>query len=179
MLANVKVVEKWGDLFRIRARLRARSRGRMDWASWLTFGENMKIIEWVARIILGVGFVVFGGMYFVMPMPNVPPANEVAGAWIAGIAVAPHYLTIVKIFELLGGALVLSGFALPLGLTLLAPLVFNIVYYNTYLSAQPGIDLLLTIAGLTLAWIYRANFAPLFCGRSASCGTASCTTPPQ
>lgn len=128
----------------------------------------MKIIEWIARIVLGLGFMVFGGMYFVMTPPNVPPANEVAAAWITGIAGAPHYLTIVKIFELLGGALVLSGCALPLGLVILAPIVFNIVYYNTYLSGQPGIDILLALTGLVLAWIYRASFAPLFCGR-ASC----------
>lgn len=125
-----------------------------------------KIVEWLCRIILGGGFVVFGGMYFVMVMEGPPPANEVALAWISGLAKAPFYLTIVKIVELLGGALVLSGIALPFGLIILAPIVINIVYFNTYLSHQPGIDLILLAAGLILAWTYRERMAPLF--RSAS-----------
>jgi uncharacterized membrane protein YphA (DoxX/SURF4 family) len=129
----------------------------------------MKIIEWLCRIVLGLGFVVFGALYFLpIEMQQPPPANPLAGAWIAGLAGAPHYLTIVKTFEILGGLLVITGIALPLGLLLLAPLVLNIVYYNSYLSAQPGIDLILLTAGLLLAWLYWPSFKPLFC-RSRSC----------
>lgn len=129
----------------------------------------MKIAEWICRIILGLGFVVFGALYFLpIEMQQPPPANPIAGAWIAGLSGAPHYLSLVKVVELLGGALVLTGIALPLGLILLAPLVINIVYFNSYLSAQPGIDLLLLTAGLVLAWMYWPQFKPLF-SRSRCC----------
>ncbi len=123
----------------------------------------MKIIEWICRILLGAGFIFFGISYF-LPLfaPPPPAANEVAQAWIAGLASAPYYLTMVKVVELLCGALILSGIALPLGLVMLAPIVINLVYFNTFLSHQPGIDLILLVLGLVLAWIYRERFRPLF-----------------
>jgi uncharacterized membrane protein YphA (DoxX/SURF4 family) len=123
----------------------------------------MKIVEWICRIALGGGFIVFGALYFMPSLPPPPPAaNEVAQAWIAGLAGAPYYLTMVKVVELLCGVLILSGIALPLSLVMLAPIVINLVYFNTFLSKQPGIDLVLLVLGLVLASIYRARFKPLF-----------------
>lgn len=124
----------------------------------------MKILEIIARIILGGGFVVFGANHFYpfIPMPPPPVMDDLAKAWIMGLAGAPKYLTIVKVFELVGGLMVLTGVALPLGLLFLAPLVFNIVYYNTFLLNAPGIDIVLMCAGLFLAWRRWSSFKPLF-----------------
>ena len=123
----------------------------------------MKVLEWMCRILVGLGFVVFALMFFIPIVPSPPPPeSEVARAWIAGLAGAPGYLTLVKCVELLGGVLVLTGVALPLGLVLLAPVVINIVYFNSFLAGSPGIDLVLLASGVALGLIYRQRFVTLF-----------------
>jgi uncharacterized membrane protein YphA (DoxX/SURF4 family) len=131
----------------------------------------MKYLAWAARIVLGLGFVVFGINYFVPFLPvEMPEMTDAAKAWISGLTGAPHYMTIVKVVELLGGAMVLLGFALPLGLILLAPLVVNIVYFNSYLLNAPGIDLILLPSGLFLACRYWGAFCGLWTKKTGCCG---------
>jgi putative oxidoreductase len=130
----------------------------------------MKYLDCAARIFLGLGFVVFGLNYFVPFLPiNMPEMSDVAKAWIGGLGGAPHYLTIVKIVELLGGAMVLTGRALPLGLILLAPLVVNIVYFNSYLLGAPGVDVLLLVSGLFLGYRNWSCFRGLLTKKTACC----------
>jgi putative oxidoreductase len=91
----------------------------------------MKIAVLVARILLGLTFLVFGLNGFLnflhMPMPPGP-----AGQYM-GVLFVSHYLHAVCVVEVIGGVLLLSGQFIPLGLVLLGPVLFNILLFHTFL----------------------------------------------
>jgi len=120
----------------------------------------------IARITLGLAFFVFGlnGFLHFLPQPPMsgPPAN------FAGALFATGYMfPLIKGTEVLAGVLLLSNRFVPLALTLLAPIVVNIVAFHAFL-APSGIALPIVIVamGLYLAYTERAVFAPLLQAKS-------------
>ena len=91
----------------------------------------MKIAVIVARILLGLIFLIFGLNGFLnflhMPMPPGP-----AGQYM-GVLFVSHYLAVVLLLEVVGGALLLSGQFIPLALVLLGPVLFNILLFHMFL----------------------------------------------
>jgi len=91
----------------------------------------MKIAVLVARILLGLMFLVFGLNGFLnflhMPMPPGP-----AGQYM-GVLFLSHYLHVVFLLEVIGGVLLLSGQFIPLGLVLLGPVLFNVLLFHAFL----------------------------------------------
>ena len=80
----------------------------------------MKIAALICRILLGLVFFVFGLNKLVPFIPaSMPPGD--AGAWSL-LMVQHHWMTVVGVFEIVGGLLLLSGRLVPLGLTLVAPI---------------------------------------------------------
>ena len=125
-----------------------------------------------ARILLGLIFVVFGlnGFLHFLPQPPMsgPPAD------FAGAMIATGYLfPLVKGTEVVGGALLLSGRLVPLSLTLLAPVIVNIVAFHLFL-APSGLPLPFVIVALEifLARSYRSAFAPLLQVNAEPSGTS-------
>ncbi len=112
----------------------------------------------VARVLLGLGFVVFGlnGFLNFMPMPE-PPAS--AGAFLGALAATGYMFPLIKGTEVLVGALLLGNRFVPLALTLLAPVMVNIVLFHAVL-APAGIAMTLVFLALHLylAWSYRDSF---------------------
>ena len=47
-------------------------------------------------------------------------------------------IKVVKVLELLGGLMLLSGRMAPLGITLLMPIAVNILLYEIFLLGKPG-----------------------------------------
>ena len=122
----------------------------------------MRIIAIIARVLLGLVFFVFGLNGFLQFMPN-PPPTPAAGAFF-GALLATHYMFFL-IFgtQVLGGALLLIGVAVPFALTILAPVIVNILCFHIYLSpALLPMALVVAAFELFLVWYYRAAFAPLF-----------------
>ncbi len=112
-----------------------------------------------ARILLGLIFFVFGlnGFFHFLPQPPMsgPPA-EFAGALFA----SGYMFPLIKGTEVLAGILLLSGRLVPLALTVLAPVVVNIVAFHLFLApAGLGLPLLVVALGVFLAWSYRSSFA--------------------
>ena len=93
----------------------------------------MKIVTIIVRVLLGLIFVVFGlnGFLHFIPMP--PPDDSVAQKF-AGILTSSGYMSVVFVLQLVGGLLVLSGFFVPLGLTILAPIIVNILLFHLCLA---------------------------------------------
>lgn len=123
----------------------------------------MKIVTIIARLLLGLAFVVFGlnGFLHFLPMGPLPPAASPAGHFFAA-TYPTGFLKAVSGFQLLGGVLLLLGFYVPLGLTILAPIVVNILLFHIFLAPQnfgPGI--VVTILEVFLIWRYWPNFRGL------------------
>ena len=127
----------------------------------------MKIVALVARILLGLTFVVFGanGLHPFLKMP--PPPPGLAGQYITALF-ASHYALVPFLVQLIGGLLLLVGLYVPLGLALLGPVIVNILCFHIFLSPS-GLPLALfvTLLWFVLFFYYRRSFAGIFQARPA------------
>jgi hypothetical protein len=118
-----------------------------------------------ARIALGAGFFTFGlnGFLHFIPMPPPPPA---AGSFFGAMIATGYLFPLIKGTEILSGLLLLGNRYVPLALTLLAPVLVNILAFHLFLApAGLALPLVLVAAELYLAWTYRAAFAPMLRAR--------------
>jgi uncharacterized membrane protein YphA (DoxX/SURF4 family) len=120
-----------------------------------------------ARILLGLIFFVFGLNGFLQFIPQ-PPVPAQAGAFFGALAATGYMLPLIKIVEVVGGALLLSNRFVPLALAILAPNVVNIVLFHAVL-APGGLPIALMVLGFELftAWSYRDAYAPMLRARTA------------
>jgi putative oxidoreductase len=121
----------------------------------------MKISTSIARILLGLLFLVFGlnGFLHFIPMP---PPSGLAGQYM-GVLFVSHYLVLVFLVQVLGGALLLANRFVPLALILLGPVLVNILLFHS-LMAPAGLPLALFAAVLWGVVFYgvRRAFAGVF-----------------
>jgi uncharacterized membrane protein YphA (DoxX/SURF4 family) len=120
----------------------------------------MKIAATIARLLLGLIFVVFGVNAFLHFLP-MPPMQGLSAQFM-GALFASHYLYAIKCFEISGGLLLLIGRYIPLGLTLLGPVIVNILFFHIFLDPS-GLPLGIVVAvlALFLLWQNRSAFAGL------------------
>ena len=118
----------------------------------------MRVVTVIVRVFLGLVFLVFGlnGFLHFIPMP---PMSGHAGEFI-GSMYATGYLQVIAILQVVGGLLLLIGRFVPLGLTLLGPIIANIVLYHLFMD-RSGLLMALVISALALflVWSYRNSFA--------------------
>lgn len=121
----------------------------------------MKVVTILVRVLLGLAFVVFGANIIrpFIPMPELP--SNLAGDFSRALMLS-HYMSVIGILQLVGGALLLIGRYVPLGLTLLGPVVVNIDCYHIFLD-RSGLPVAGIVSALILflLWRYRAAFAGL------------------
>ena len=122
----------------------------------------MKILTIVARVLLGLGFVVFGSNAFLhfIPMPALP--QNLAGDYTR-VFLASGYVYFIGGLQVIGGLLLLVGRFVPLALTILGAIIVNILIFHA-LMAPEGFPpaLVFTALELFLVWRYRETFVPLF-----------------
>jgi hypothetical protein len=123
----------------------------------------MKIAAVIARVLMGLGFVVFGAN-IVHPFLPTPPMPDGQAAQFMAVMGPSGWMKLVGFFQLFGGLFVLSGRATPLGLALLAPVLVNILAFHVLLMGGAGIapGLVFTALEAFLVYAYRGHFAPLF-----------------
>jgi len=121
----------------------------------------MKYAIVIVRILLGLVFVAFGSNAFLHFIP-MPPMQGQAGAFIGALANS-GYIYVIGALQLLGGLCLLVGRFIPLGLTLLGPVIVNIVLYHVFLD-RSGLPMAIVISllALFLLWIYRYRFPAIF-----------------
>lgn len=126
----------------------------------------MKYATIAVRTLLGLAFVLFGLAYFLKLMPEPEPGTfpPDAGTYL-GLLAGSGYMTVVKVLELLGGVLVLSGRYTPLGLVVLVPVLVNVLLFEVCFTGKPGPSLVFLAACGFLMYSYRAYFAPFFTGK--------------
>jgi len=120
----------------------------------------MKILIIIARVLLGLAFVVFGLNAFLHFMPGEPPKG-LAGDFVKALFQSRYFMA-VAVFQIAGGALCLIGKFVPLGLTLLGPVIVNILFFHIFLEPT-GLPLAIgvSVIALFLLGAYRKSFKGL------------------
>jgi len=96
-------------------------------------------------------------IFWFAPMPHMSPALT---AFMGALKGTGYFLPFIGIVEATGGALLLVNRFVPLAITILAPVLVNILGVHTFLDAR-GFPLAL-ILDVYLAWVYRDAFRPMF-----------------
>jgi len=121
----------------------------------------MNILNNISRFLLGFIFLVFGlnGFLHFIPMP---PPSGVAGQFLGSMFVT-KYLLFVFAIQLIGGVLLLINRYVPLALTILAPIIVNILLFHSLMNPSGlGLAIFVTILwGLVFASV-RSAFAGIF-----------------
>ena|SRR5438477_8794528 len=107
----------------------------------------MKIIIVTARFLLGLIFLVFGLNGFLQFIPS-PPPTGITGQFVGALFVS-HYLVPIFLLQIISAVLLLVNRYLPLALTLLAPIIVNILLIHI-LMAPSGLPLAIVV---TVLWI--------------------------
>jgi len=120
----------------------------------------MKIASLVARYLLGFIFLVFGLNGFLHFIPTPPPPG-VAGDFVIALFES-HYLVIIFLLQLIPAVLLLANRFVPLALTLLAPVIVNIICFHA-LMAPAGLPMafFVTVLWGLVAYGVRSAFAGL------------------
>jgi putative oxidoreductase len=125
----------------------------------------MRIAALIARLLLGLIFVVFGLNAFLQFIPMGPPPTGLAGQFI-GALFQSHYLWVVAVLQIVGGALLLVNRYVPLGLVLLGPVIVNILLYHLLLNpVGMGMAVLVTALWFIVFYWHRAAFSGIFSQR--------------
>ena len=127
----------------------------------------MKIVAAIARYLLGLMFVVFGSNSFLHFIPQGPPMPGNAGIF-ANVLMAAHYFYAVGAVMVISGILLLIGRFVALGLTLLGPVLFNILLFHIFMAPSSiWMGVFATLLWFVVFWQHRAAFAGLFQAKPA------------
>jgi hypothetical protein len=124
----------------------------------------MKIVSTIARYLLGLMFLVFGAnMFFQFMSGKMPPG--LAGQFSA-VLFAAHYFYVVGAIMVVSGILFLVNRFVGLGLTLLGPVLFNILLFHILMNPSGiGPGAFATLLWALVAWQHRVVFEKLFAAR--------------
>jgi putative oxidoreductase len=121
----------------------------------------MRIFTIIARVLLGLVFVVFGSNAFLHFLPMPPLPQGVTGEYLHAFF-ASGYVYVIGGFQVVGGLLLLIGRFVPLGLTILCAIIVNIWAFHLLMAPEPaGLlpAIVVTVLELFLVWRYRDAFA--------------------
>ena len=121
----------------------------------------MKIAVLIARILLGLLFLVFGLNGF-LNFIHGPMPTGVAGQYLAVMG-GTLYIHFVFLVQIVGGLLLLSGQFVPLALVLLGPVIINILLFHVSMQPSglpPG--LLATVLWFIVFFGVRKAFSGIF-----------------
>src|SRR5437773_7008153 len=104
----------------------------------------MKTATIISRVLLGLIFVTFGLNMFLNFIPMPPPPEGPAREFMTALFMS-HYVYVVGALQVVGGLILLSGRWMPLGLTLLGPVIVNIVFFHV-LIASAGLQMALVVS---------------------------------
>jgi uncharacterized membrane protein YphA (DoxX/SURF4 family) len=118
----------------------------------------MKIVSIIARYLLGLMFAVFGLNGFLNFIHQPPPTNPLAVQFLVSVS-ASHFAAFFFAAQLIGGLLLLSGFFVPLALTVLAAELYNILAFHLTLAPASIAPALVACVLWVLVFLqYRNSF---------------------
>ena len=95
----------------------------------------MKITTTIARVILGLPFLIFGINYF-FPFAPHPQLHGAAIDYMTGLTKTGYFWPILRSLEILIGVALISGKFVPLALAILAPINIQILVFHLALEPQ-------------------------------------------
>src|SRR5258706_14415995 len=125
----------------------------------------MKIVTLIARLLLGLIFVVLGLNGFLNFLSMGPMPTGLAGQFV-GALVLSHYFWVVAAIQVAGGVLLLVNRYVPLALVLLGPVIVNIICYHVFMNpmgAPPAA--IATILWSIIFYRVRQHFSGIFVQR--------------
>ena len=128
----------------------------------------MKIASIISRYLLGLIFTVFGLNGFLNFIHQPPPTNPLAMQFFVAVS-SSHFANFFFAVQVLGGLLLLSGYFVPLALTMLAAELYNILAFHLTLAPATIAPALVA----ALLWIvvflqYRDSFKGIFSAKPAT-----------
>ena len=128
----------------------------------------MKLASTIARYLLGLMFTVFGLNGFLHFIHQPPPANPLAIQFLVAVT-ASHFAAFFFAVQIVGGLLLLSGYFVPLALTLLAAELYNILAFHITLAPSTVAPALVACVLWVLVFLqYRERFDRLFGAKPAT-----------
>ena len=127
----------------------------------LTKENKMKISSQIARYLLGLIFLVFGlnGFFNFLHMPG--PTG--VAAQFFGAIFASHFYVVLFVLQIVPAVLLLANRYVPMALTILGPIIFNIVCFHAFMApAGLPLAILVTALWLLVAYSVRSVFAGIF-----------------
>jgi len=126
----------------------------------------MKIAALIARLLLGLIFVVFGLNGFLNFLSMGPMPTGVAGQFL-GALFQSHYLHAVAAVQVVGGLLLLVNRFVPLALVLLGAVIANIFFYHLFMNLE-GVPMAILVLILWVIVFYRHRqyFSGIFVQRT-------------
>src|SRR5277367_6745262 len=125
----------------------------------------MKTASVIARYLLGLIFIVFGLNGFLNFIHQPPPSNPLALQFFIAVS-ASHFAAFFFAVQLIGGLLLLSGFFVPLALTLLAAELYNILAFHLTLApASIAPALVASVLWVLVFLQYRNSFNGLLAAK--------------
>jgi putative oxidoreductase len=130
----------------------------------------MKIVSGIARYLLGLIFVVFGLNGFLNFIHQPPPANPLTLQFFVAVS-SSHFAAFFFAVQLIGGLLLLSGFFVPLALTLLAAELYNILAFHLTLAPATIAPALVASVLWVLVFLqHRESFKGILAAKPAARG---------
>jgi uncharacterized membrane protein YphA (DoxX/SURF4 family) len=119
----------------------------------------MRIATLIITYLVGLVFFVFGLNYFINFMPVPPMEGDVKV--FSELLHNTHYMVVVKILEILFGAMLLLNFKRPLAWLLLLPIIVNIVLFEVLIAKQPGLGIGLLLINFFMIYVHREKYKGL------------------
>jgi putative oxidoreductase len=127
----------------------------------------MRTVSVIARYLLGLLFTVFGLNGFFNFIHQPPPTNPLALQFFVAIS-SSHFAVFFFAVQLFGGLLLLSGFFVPLALTLLAAELYNIIAFHLTLAPASVAPALVACVLWVLVFLqYRNSFNGVLAAKPA------------
>jgi putative oxidoreductase len=125
----------------------------------------MKLVIFAARLVLGLVFLVFGLNHLFLFIKGPMPTGDALAIFV--LMTTHKWFIVYGLVEAAAGLMLLLGRFVPLGLTLLAGVGFNILLFSITLTpSQAGFPIFLALLEVLLVYGYRASFAGIFTSKA-------------
>jgi putative oxidoreductase len=126
----------------------------------------MKILILIARILLGLVFLLFGviGLFHLAPKPPMP---EGLMKQFVDVLETSHYTVIVSAIQVATAVLFLINRFVPLALTLIGPVIVNILLFHILVAPSSiGAGVFVTVCWFIVFYGHRSAFSGIFAAKA-------------